>query len=487
MTALTDITERAAAALDRFANGPDVSDRATALTDLLSQKALSRAVGAEPFRVGFDGLVQCLGPGGDPETRLAALVQLVRIAQSAKSVAGEIRKRTAPALESTLPTVSLLKDADDRGYVAKACGWASGHWVIDYAVQAIAEEETAEKVRAEFTRVLLARAGSLADAFSRLSKALATLRPKTESPADSVAKRLTRILAGLREAVVTSLIPPGEDAGESLGELVSKPFSALGLPGNRDACTMLAREVVLCTHDIVRTRFSVATDGGTYSAIKFAKRLFAGSTWPAELRGELDLVAHSILEAVLLLAKQGITACSLTDHLGLIVTHRHRADTLLRELADKHAELPEAVRAWLRKVPIPQKSRDQTALVESQELRLDPSVGQALLDSQHLEEAKEHLSTTVIPTLELYDPALVASVATLITRIETLVRAVEEMGKQRCLGLYGTPGMEMDFAPKYFESIWGIAGQRVLVIRPAIVRLADDGMPGDVIVKGLIE
>lgn len=76
MTALTDLTERAAVALDRFANGPGVSDRATALTDLLSQKALSRAVRTEPFRVGFDGLVQCLGPGGDPETQLAALVQL---------------------------------------------------------------------------------------------------------------------------------------------------------------------------------------------------------------------------------------------------------------------------------------------------------------------------------------------------------------------------------------------------------------------------
>lgn len=157
-----------------------------------------------------------------------------RIAQSAKSVAGEVRKRATPALESTLPTVSLLKDADDRGYVAKACGWAIDHWVIDCAVQAIAEEETAEKVRAEFIRVLFARAGSLANAFSRLSKALARLKPETESPADSVAKRLTHVLAGLREAVVTSLIPPGEDAGESLGDLVSNPFSSLGLPGNRD-------------------------------------------------------------------------------------------------------------------------------------------------------------------------------------------------------------------------------------------------------------
>jgi len=71
--------------------------------------------------------------------------------------------------------------------------------------------------------------------------------------------------------------------------------------------------------------------------------------------------------------------------------------------------------------------------------------------------------------------------------VGVLTRGVEEIAKQRRLGLFGSPGSEIDYAPKYFEVAHGAPEQRVKVVRPAVVRLAEDGTPGEVVVKGLVE
>ena len=392
-----------------------------------------------------------------------------------------------PALAVELPPASLLKEADDRSYVAKACGWSKEGWVTDYAFRAIAEEETGEKARREFVTITFNRVESLAEVFSGLAKAVSEVRPETEVPTESIAKRLTRIVAAVRVAMVNSLLPPGQDAGERYGAFVRLPFSSVGLPIKEETSLALAREIVLGVHDLVRTRFSVATDAGTYSAIKFCKRLFPGSNWPSKLRKHLELVSGSMLEALLLLAKQGITSPPLLEHLELVVGYRERADVLLRELADSHPEIPEQVRAWLKRRHVPQSAGDAELLAESRELRMDPTVGQILLDLQRIIEAQELVASTVMPALQLYDPSQVTLLETLLTRVGVLTRGVEEIAKQRRLGLFGSPGSEIDYAPKYFEVAHGAPEQRVKVVRPAVVRLAEDGTPGEVVVKGLVE
>jgi hypothetical protein len=261
----------------------------------------------------------------------------------------------------------------------------------------------------------------------------------------------------------------------------------LGAPAKDERQLNLAREIILCTYDLVRTHFSLATDADTYLALKAARRLFAGGNWPEALKQDLERVANSILEALLLLAKQGLTAQNLVEHLEIVVSHRLRADALLRELADTHPELDESVRAWLRKAKIPQGTAIRETVAASQELRTDPSLAQAILDAGRVAEGVSALRSQVIPSLSLYDPALVSTLESHAVRAEALVEIITNIARQRRLGVTGVIGQAMDFTPKYFEAIGGVAGTQVRVVRPAVVRLGDDGQLGEVVMKGLVE
>ncbi|MCC6145258.1 MAG: hypothetical protein WA094_02835 [Candidatus Desulfobacillus denitrificans] len=474
-------------ALRRFAQGPTVQERAAAITDLLADKVFQKVAKTEDFASGVAGLMDVLRHSSTGDDRLAALVQLVRISQSAKTIAADIRRQVAPLLNDGLVPVRSLKEADDRAYVAKACRWTSAPWVLDYAIDGMVSEDTGETVRAEFAEIVFSRATNLTDIFLGVRTAATGLRFETESPADSMAGRLARIIAALRVAVVGSLLPPGDSPGERLAELIRLPMSSTGLPTKEERQLGLAKEIILCTYDLVRTRFSLATDSDTYSALKAAKRLFVGGSWPEELRHDLERMANSILEAILLLAKQGLSAQSLAEHLEIVVNHRQRADALLRDLADGHPELSESVRAWLRKATRPKGSGMRDTVVASQDLRTDPFIAQAILDASRVEEGISALQAHVIPALQLYDPTLVSSLESHVDRAKSLVSIISDIGRQRRLGVLGIVGQEMDFAPKYFEAVGGSAGLRARVLRPAVVRLSEDGQPGEVVVKGLVE
>jgi len=417
-----------------------------------------------------------------------ACAQLVRIEQSARGISQRVRKRATPFLDTALPPVSMLKEGDDRFYIAKACAWTSAEWVLPYSIRSAAEEPpNADKVRGEFMSRTFERATSLEQIFMAMMKALLESKPETETPADSMAKRMTKILSSLRTAIVNSLLPPGLGAGEALGGFVRRPFSALGQPSDEVAATALASEVILTTHDLVRSRFSLLTDADTYSAIKFAKRLFNGTSWPPELRRELELVAGSILEALLLLAKQGMTSPGLLEHLDLVIGYRQRREAMLCDLADSHPELREDVRAWLRGTNVRVSTTAHDALAQSEDLRTDPAIGEVLIEVRKVRGASAAVTDTVAPVLQLYDPSQSEILDTLGVRIAAMAEAVDDLARRRRIGLLGMTGQEIDYAAKYFDVVRGVAGQRGRVIRPAIVRLSESGGPGEVITKGLLE
>jgi hypothetical protein len=474
--------------IEKFAGGPTVAHRTEALTELLARRILPKAAKSSQVSRGLHGLLESFKFDADPATRLGALAQLVRLAQSARSISAEIEKAVAPSLAEPIPPASLLKDADARFYVAKACGWSKADWVLSYAIDSAGSEPpSADKVRAEFMSVVFSRATSLSDIFARLTESVSSQRPDTEAPANSMAKRLARIVDSLRAGILGTLLPPGQKVGECLADLARRPLAPLGRPSDESASIALARAVIGCVHDLVRTRFSLSTEPATYSAVRTAKRLFEGSAWPTELREELELVAASTIEAILMLAKQGISARQLLDQLDTILGSRERSTARLRELAAQHPEIPEAVRDWLKGTVSVQSIGESTALSESRDLRVDPAIGQALFDSRRARQASRGVETDVIPALMLYDPSQAEALRTFLTRSDRMADAIEDLAKQRRIGLFGNPGEEVIFAAKYFESADGAAGERVRVVRPAIVRLAEDGTPGEPILKGLVE
>lgn len=473
-------------ALLKFSSGDAVSDLAVALKELLAAKALQKVVKTSEFREGLRKLVEFATDAHDEGDRLEALAQIVRIAQSARAITSEVKSLILPLLGAPLPPVRLLKDPDSRAYVAKACGWSQEPWILAYAIQAIAEEDTAEKVRTEFTEVAFLRASSLGEIFSMLENSMSQLRLATETPADSMAIRIIRILGVLRVALVVSRLPPGDGAGDKLSSMVRVSLSVTGLTNKEGRALALAREIILCTYELVRTRFSLSTDASTYEPLKTAKRLLPGTAWPEELKSDLRLIADCILEALLLLAKQGLMSSSLVSHLEL-VENKFRAEALLRDIANSHSELDESVRNWLRKANPIAVGMPSDALAASSDLRLDPQVGQALIDAALVSDDLEVMHSNVITALRVYDPSQASILEQHSARTKNLLLTIQEMGRRRRLAIYGTAGSVVDYSPKYFDQVSDSGGAKGRVLRPAIVRVDDEDRIGEVVIKGLVE
>ena len=166
--------------------------RRAALTALITAKLLPKLADDAAVKVGRSHLLDQVFNAELPMHRLLAIAESIRLSQVVKRWATDIAKQLQPAFVEQLPSMQLLNEADDRLNLARACSLMSADWLHDYLANSIAEEETGEKPRGEMVSALLASAGSLADALRRLATAFERLRPGTESPGDTVARRLTR-------------------------------------------------------------------------------------------------------------------------------------------------------------------------------------------------------------------------------------------------------------------------------------------------------
>ena len=124
-------------------------------------------------------------------------------------------------------------------------------------------------------------------------------------------------------------------------------------------------------------------------------------------------------------------------------------------MADAHPEIEEMVRAWLRGSPAPRTTTLSAALEESQELRTDPLVGDALIESHRAEEAMALATAEVVPALQLYDPGQIPALDRLVGRTRALTNLLRQLAGARRLGLLGSIGTEIDFSPKYFMPTGG--------------------------------
>jgi len=89
--------------------------------------------------------------------------------------------------------------------------------------------------------------------------------------------------------------------------------------------------------------------------------------------------------------------------------------------------------------------------------------------------------------LEIFDPSLVAVFRGIYLQAVAMLRSIEDLAKRRELAPFGSVGEEVDFAPKYFDTLGTLNGTRVVIRRPAVVKVAVNGTIGTVIKKGLVE
>lgn len=461
--------------------------RRAALTALITAKLLPKLADDAAVNAGRAHLLHQSLTAELQMHRLLGIAESIRLGQVVKRWAPDIAAQLRPAFTERLPPMQLLSEADDRLNLARACGLMSANWLPDYLADSIAGEETGEKARGELVGAFLNGSASLSDALRRMSAAFERLRPETESPGDTIARRLTRTLFALREVLLESELEAGVDLGQALRALVTAPLVAVGRPQEEKVQIDLSREALLTVHDMVRTRISVVVDPEMYRVVEYCRKLCGGSTWPKELKKPLERLTTDVTEALVLLGRQGQRDQALLGQLDVLCDHPERARALAREIVAKHPELPEDVRNWLEAGRTRVVRQASQAALDVAAGNADEAIGIALQAARQARVLRDSLHEPLTSSLDIYEPALATVTRELLDRVQVLAVQVEQAASLRGLDLYGTPGEEVELSTKFFATAGTASRQRMTVRQPAVVRKRADGTAGEVVTKGLVD
>ncbi len=475
-------------AMPRFAAADTSPEtRRAALTALITAKLLPKLADDAAVSAGRAYLLHQAVTAEVPVHRLLGIAESIRLGQVVKRWAPDIAAQLRPAFTEKLPPMQLLSEADDRLNLARACGLMSADWLPAYLADSIAEEETGEKARSELVGALFKGSSSLADALQRLGAAFERLCPETESPGDTVARRLTRTLLALREVLLESELEAGAELGQALRALVTEPLVAVGRPQEEKVQIDLSREALLTVHDMVRTRISVVVDPEMYRVVEYCRKLCGGSTWHRELKKPLERLTTDVTEALVLLGRQGQRDQALLAQLDVLCDHPERARALAREIVAKHPELPEDVRNWLEAGRTRVVRQASQAALDAAAGNADEAIGIALQAARQARVLRDSLHEPLTSSLDIYEPALATVTRELLDRVQVLAVQVEQAASLRGLDLYGTPGEEVELSTKFFATAGTASRQRMTVRQPAVVRKRGDGTAGEVVTKGLVD
>ena len=426
----------------------------------------------------------------EPVDQLMAMAECARFVQVVKKNGAMVAELLQPAFTDTpLPPSSLLADADDRLNLARACALAPHvPWIGKWMAQAVADEETGEKARSEMLGALLVRTKSLNEAMAMLVQSFSTVRPNTESPGDTLARRLTRTLSAWRSLSLESELPAGNGLGSSLHELLVVPLGEVGSPESEKVKLDLCEEALLTVHDLVRSRASLVTDGKLYQVVAYCKRLCGGRSWPPQLDKPRRRLVADVAEALLLLGRQGQRDQQLLEQLTVLTNNQQEAKGIAHAIAHENTELPEEVRDWLIHGRVRQLTKASGSAQEFANSNADGVIGLALNTAQQLIVLRESLARPLEDSLEIYEPSLVYGTRQLLEKALALAVLVEQACALRNVTVHGEVGQETDASAKFFDVIGGATPRlRMTVKQPAVVRLRPDQSIGEVLVRGLVE
>ena len=478
----------AVAALEVFGGSGPLEQKIRGLKELMKGGAIHAFRDDPRFTRGVENSIREAKFGQDAQQKLFALTVLARLASRVKAMRAQMSREMSAALDTCPPPLSELSDAEDRFYAAQALAHASGDWVVPYLARSVVEEETGEKARSELVRTLLQKASELSYAFQALSEPLKEWKPETEAPGDTAAKRLKRILSALRPELLLSDTPAGDDLGLAIKRLISAAFHIAGPPTAPSVLVDVTAEIALFLHDLVRTRFSLAVEASTYSALRVPSRWFLSGRWPDDASDALELLSRDIAEAIALLAKQGVTDDELLGSLILVAGSREAALRITSRIAGGTTGLAKEVVGWLERGRVTAEPKGTSLMAESGRLAADPTLALILLDSRRVIELLDGPGRDLLNEVGIFEPSLETSTKTLLEKSRALADAVRALAAKRSLRIRGEVGDVVEYSPVEQEGIHGpiVGARRVKIVRPLVERVRSDGT-ADIVVKAAVE
>lgn len=359
-------------------------------------------------------------------------------------------------INPTFPPLSTLSDPKDRRAAAEALLLAPpAADLANYAAEAIVSDpDPKSDARDAMCTVLLHQTGNVGTAFALLGKHSASSNFQQQDPAAGRARRIAWILRSLRAPLYEDeMAEASEDFGRDFDQFITRGLGS-SQTANRAAFIDGAREIILTLNTIVRLHgLRIATHAETYNAVGTLRRRFETTDWPKELQEPVARLSARVEEALLVLARQGVTDAGLrriyVALLGQVI-----AGTRLRSLIRAHEGLDQEVAFWLETGRSRERLETASAIEETATAMVDIELARALREAFLADQALRLGENPDRP-------------------LGRMARELREAARKRGIVLRGEPGEMVDFSPLEHESDAAVMGhRRVTLVTPIVERVA---------------
>lgn len=459
----------------------DLQLRLEALRSLSSHRAILQTVSArENFRTTLRAVAEQASRRTDSTDPLLVVTILTRLRAAVPMLAGLIDELLSQLLKRPLPSLSLLTDPDDRGYVVLGLEFIDKNWMIDSLAEWIIVDN-ANQVRDRGIRVLLFKSGSIEKAFGQLAAAMQRWSPDTETPNETAIRRLKRVLKAARETLAVSWAPVGDEPGRSLARLVSSSWKNSAPALDVKLINEVVDESLFLIGEMIGLHLSLSLKMHTYDAIDVVMRWFT----PVQARRYLEKPSAALLrirenigDALELLSLQGKTDDDLIGRLSRLYATSEELRDARHRLAERDG-IPVEVRSWLLGGERNELQRDRSNTELSSRSRReddDSALSQLLLDAQRLSVLGEAVTINHLPQIRMILPQSSNQVESLSGLARAVAEAVRAFGAFRGLRLGDEVGSIVEFIPTDHELLGDAtpAIRRVRIVRPLVERVEQD-------------
>ena len=456
-----------------------MQQRNETITKMILDKSIFKAMDESWFQAEIEQLFEIASQSGNAEQKLLAIGALARIAFVVKSYRKTLFGRLQAVFTQPLPSLQVLDDADSRLIVARSLEFCEANdWLCGYLVTESFLEEKSGKTREALINNLILNSREFKDVLELCLPAIEGLKKNKSISHDQQLKRYMLVFKLVRKAVATATLSANDETGPALKKLFVTACKGLSDIKDFNAKIAFAEEVIYLIHSAIQIRFSLATEAKTYAILLNIQNWFGKSEWLLFLdRSDcVETIRSDLSEAVLILAKQGLSDTELLDFLILTFPTRAQAKPLLVNIADNSLAIPAQIKTWLKSAGRISKLSVDTVKEDSGILNADQSIALLLLEAMRLESILGNAEQNICSSIQMFDPQLEEQTQTLFVRNRTILNSVKSLAEKRSLKLRGRIGDVTDYSPIEHELISGntLGIRKVRIVTPMVQRVVRD-------------
>lgn len=452
--------------LDSITSSSSLREVDNLLTRSMAEKEIQKLIKNNNLSIIVNSIVD-LGLNSDKNSLFAAAM-LGRLGAVSRSRESEVYTRINELFNEEPLSIEVLRDGDEKQYVARAFSYLKKPWLIEYSMKQVMIIDTAENARKIFLEIVSQNFDNLSDFLLFCASIIKTL--KVNISLDINFKKTRRLTAAFH-GIINNW---SEDVGHQTGMALSAWLDIL-LKGDKSAVEEqtlfdIIDDALSILLRLIELRFSFALQASTYEVLNKASNKIERRVWSNFIRQseKINKVRSSLKEAALVLARQNRTDSAIISIINTSYYSKSQATSALKAYFIDAKELDPDIHDWWIQGGMTTKSqRKFEHHIGNPE---DQQIGALLIEVENSKHAMEKLERAVVPFLEISDPPLAATVKKATNGYKDIARIARQLARMRKLTKTDIQGKIVEYNPIQQEMLGG----HKLGIRT--VRIVRDGI-----------